>query len=224
MITINTKEELVDILNKYKAYATDYDGTIIDSMHMWNKFASSYVRSKGIEPKNDLDNKIKYLSNLDAAKIIHDDYNMKESVEYIYDDINNFVWDVYPTIDFKKGSSEFLNILSKSNRNYLSSATPKILLELSLDALKINDKYNGIYSSSDLGKSKESGELFLHIIKNEKIGKEDLLVIEDSILAMKKCYELGIDTLIVLDYSNKYNISDIEKYATYFVDLSKLVW
>lgn len=224
MKIIGSKKELIEVLDNHLVYATDYDGTIIDSMPMWNKFASSYVKSKGITPSPDLDNKIKYLSNLDAAKIIHDDYNMKESIEYIYEDINKFVWDVYPTMKFKKGSLEFLKLLASKNKNLLSSATPEVLLKLSANALNILDKYDGIYSSSDLGLSKESGELFKYIIKNEKINKENLLVIEDSILAMKKCYELGIHTLIVADYSNQYDFEEIYKYATYFIDLSTLVW
>lgn len=220
MIEIKSKEELQALLNKYKCYATDYDGTIIDSMQMWNEFARKYVLSKGKELINDIDSKIKYLSNYDAAVIIHNDYNILNNPLEVYEDINKFVEDIYPTIKLKKGSDTFLDMLDKSGKNLLSSATPESLLRLSCEALGIIDKYKYIYSSSDLKKSKESCELFKHIIECEGIDKGELLVIEDSILAMKACYNEGIDTLIVADYSNKDNYTDIVKYATYFVDLS----
>lgn len=223
MIRITNKDELQAVLDKYKCYATDYDGTIIDSMKMWNEFATNYVLSKGITPKKDLDKKIKYVSNYDAAKIIRADYNIGDSDEWVCDDINKFIEDIYPKIPLKKGSDIFLDMLDGSGKNLLSSATPESLLRSSANALGIINKYKYIYSSSDLRKSKESCELFEHIILKEKIKREELLVIEDSTLAMKACYKNGIDTLIVSDFSNLENEAEIEEYATYFVDLSKVL-
>lgn len=222
MIEIKDKKSLDALLKKYKCYATDYDGTIIDSMPMWEAFASAYVKSKGVEPKDDIDKKIKYLSNYDAAKIIFDDYHILSSVDEVYDDINNFVTDVYPKIGFKKGSYEMLLMLDKNGRNLLSSATPEHLLRLSAESLNILSHYKKIYSSSDTKKSKESGDLFRYILDNENISSSELLVIEDSILAMKVCKKMGIDTLIIRDFSNENNMDEIEEYATYYVDLNNI--
>lgn len=223
MKIIKTFNELEEVLKKYKCYATDYDGTIIDSMPMWESFASRYILSKGLKPKDDLDQKIKYLSNYDAAKIIFNDYHVLESIDKIYDDINEFVIELYPTINFKDGSPKLLELLDNNGKNLLSSATPEFMLRLSTDALNITNKYKNIYSSSDLHKSKESGELFSFILEKEKINNKELLVIEDSILAMKACKKMGIDTLMILDYSNKDDFELIAKDGTYFVDLSMLI-
>ena len=38
MKIIGSKKELIEVLDNHLVYATDYDGTIIDSMPMWNKF------------------------------------------------------------------------------------------------------------------------------------------------------------------------------------------
>ena len=221
MKIINKKDELLSILNKYKVYAVDYDGTIIDSMPMWERFASSYVLSKGKTLINEIDKKIKYLSNYDAAKIIHNDYNILNSPEEVLDDINKFVSYEYPNQKIKSYSIEFLNSL-KNGRCLLSSATPSSLLKLSTDALNISDKFDDVYSSSDLKRSKESASLFEYIIEKENIDKSNLLVVEDSILAMKACFKNNIDTLIVYDSSNASDYDEIIRYATYYVDLSKL--
>ncbi len=222
MIIINDKNELINVIKKYKCYATDYDGTIIDSMPIWLNFASRYLEAKGIKLKNDIDSKMKYISNLDAARIIHEDYNLLSSTKEVLDDINKFMEEVYPTIKLKKNSLYFLNLLNSSGKNLLSSATPESLLLSSATSQNILTFYSDIYSSSDLDLSKESGKLFAHILKEEGLNNKDLLVIEDSILAMRACYNMGIDTLIVYDDTNKNNMDLIKQYATYYVNLESL--
>ncbi len=222
MKVISTKEELKEILGKYYCYATDYDGTIIDSMPLWHHFASEYLKSKGIDAEPLLDTKMKYISNLDAARIIYNKYHILNNSTEVCDDINRFMQNKYKTIPLKKGAKEFLELLSRSGRNLLSSATRQSLLMLSLRALGILGYYKDIYSSSDLDKSKESGELFKYIIKEENIKRNNMLVIEDSILAMKICKKMKIDTLIVKDYSNRNYLDDINKYATYYIDIEEV--
>ena len=222
MKVISTWAELKTILSKYRCYATDYDGTIIDSMPTWNHFASNYIKSKGITPKEGLDESIKYKSNLDAARIIYNDYKILSNEYEVCEDINRFMYEVYPTLPLKPNSQAFLELLNESGRNLLASATPESLLIPSCKALGILDYYKEIYSSSDLDKSKESGKLFKYILKEEDIDRSNLLVIEDSILAMKRCKKMKIDTLIVKDYSNKNDMALIEKYAKYFCDIENL--
>lgn len=222
MKVISTWAELKTILSKYHCYATDYDGTIIDSMPTWNHFASNYLKSKGITPKEGLDESIKYKSNMDAARIIHNDYKILSNEYLVCEDINRFMYEVYPTLPLKPNSQAFLELLNECGRNLLSSATPESLLIPSCKALGILDYYKEIYSSSDLDKSKESGKLFKYILKEEDIDRNNLLVIEDSILAMKRCKKMKIDTLIVKDYSNNNDMPLIKKYATYFCDIENI--
>ncbi len=222
MLLINDKTELLNIIKKYKCFATDYDGTIIDSMPMWLSFASRYLADKGIKSNPDLDMKMKYISNLDAARIIHDEYNVHNNAYEVLDDINCFIEKVYPFIPLKNNSLLFLKILKENGKNLLSSATPKSLLISSAKSLDILSYYDDIYSSSDLDLSKESGKLFSYILEKENIKSDELLVIEDSIMAMKACHKLGIPTLIVYDDSNKDNLDLIKQYATYYVNLETL--
>ncbi len=222
MLLINDKTSLENVINKYKCYATDYDGTIIDSMPMWLNFASRYLESKHIKANSDLDMKMKYISNLDAARIIHEEYGVHSSANDVLNDINSFISLVYPSIPLKNNSKYFLKLLKENGKNLLSSATPKQLLESSANSQNILMYYDDIYSSSDLDLSKESGKLFSYILEKENIKPDELLVIEDSIMAMKACHKLGISTLIVYDNSNKDDMDLISKYATYYVNLETL--
>jgi len=223
MKEIKTWDELKKVISKYYCYATDYDGTIIDSMPTWYHFASRYVESKGLTPKPGLDDSIKYKSNIDAARKIYEDYHILQNAAEVCEDINKFMFDVYPTLPLKKNSLELLKLLSISGRNLLSSATPEVLLVPSAKAQQIIGYYKDIYSASDLDRSKESGALFKYILREESICRDQLLVIEDSITAMKICKKMKIDTLIVADYSNKNDMKDIKKYATYYADITNLV-
>lgn len=45
----------------------DFDGTLFDSMYLWDTVAESYVRSRGREPKTTVREEVRALSLFQAA-------------------------------------------------------------------------------------------------------------------------------------------------------------
>ncbi|MCR5112749.1 MAG: HAD family phosphatase [Acholeplasmatales bacterium] len=185
-------------------YILDYDGTLIDSMPIWYGFATKYLEYMGIKAKPGLDDRIKYLSNYDTAKILNYEYNLNMTDREVLDSINKFVLTVYPSIPLKEGALEFLNELKRRNKKiYLLSATPKSLLLMSMKALGIRDYFIDIYSSSDLRLSKETGSAFTYVIDAIKANRTNVLIVEDSTLALVACKKLNYNILMMKDFSNK---------------------
>ena len=52
---------------KLKCVIFDFDGTLFDSMYLWDTVAESYVRSRGKEPKPTVREEVRALSLLQAA-------------------------------------------------------------------------------------------------------------------------------------------------------------
>ena len=64
----------LDYLNKYKLFIVDYDGTILDSMRMWNTMLSEFLKSENIKFDVDIDKLAKEQTNKESVEYIHDNY------------------------------------------------------------------------------------------------------------------------------------------------------
>ena len=63
----------------------DMDGTLLDSMHIWNDVGPKTLRSMGIEPAPDLGPRLMLLTFRDGAALCKEEYHLSESVEEIMD-------------------------------------------------------------------------------------------------------------------------------------------
>ena len=78
---VNATRNLLKEVNKlffnsddYKLFIVDYDGTLLNSLSMWEDIASRYVKSKGIEPELDLDKIVKLQTNDETALYLSKKY------------------------------------------------------------------------------------------------------------------------------------------------------
>ena len=90
----------------------DLDGTLIDSMFIWDTIGEDYLKSFGIEPKENLAEVFKTFTLEQAAEYYHNHYNIKLSVKEIVEGINDMVAEIYRTkVVLKPGISDFLKRL-----------------------------------------------------------------------------------------------------------------
>ena len=64
---------------KLKCVIFDFDGTLFDSMYLWDTVAESYVRSRGKEPKPTVREEVRALSLLQAAEHLKKEYDLAET-------------------------------------------------------------------------------------------------------------------------------------------------
>ena len=73
----------------------DVDGTILDSMEVWNTLASQYVQSLGMVPKKNLDEIVSDMSLEQSATYLKNHYKINKQEEQIISEILNFISDFY---------------------------------------------------------------------------------------------------------------------------------
>ena len=69
----------------------DFDGTLFDSMYLWDTVAESYVRSRGKEPKPTVREEVRALSLLQAAEHLKKEYDLAETPEGIMAGIDGII-------------------------------------------------------------------------------------------------------------------------------------
>lgn len=73
----------------------DVDGTILDSMEVWNTLASQYVQSLGMVPEKNLDEIVSDMSLEQSAIYLKNHYKINKQEERIISEILNFISDFY---------------------------------------------------------------------------------------------------------------------------------
>ena len=73
----------------------DVDGTLLDSMSIWDTVGADYLRSIGFEPKENLNEVFKNMSLDQAARYYQTEYGVTLSVEEITEGVNALLEDFY---------------------------------------------------------------------------------------------------------------------------------
>ena len=105
----------------------DFDGTLFDSMFIWNTAGETYLRSIGIEPDDNLQKVLKPMSLLQSATYIREKYAVELTLEEIMNGINRTVENFYfHTVQPKEGVATFLEQMKKQGvKICLATATDR---------------------------------------------------------------------------------------------------
>lgn len=204
-----------------KAAIFDMDGTILDSMPMWERLASSYVRSFGIEPDEDLDIRIKTMTIYAAAEYIKTTYNLPRSNKEIMEDVNLLVKSEYEnTLLLKPDTFDFLTGLkAEGYKIALATATEYELAAMAIKRNGLWEIFDELVTCTMAGNSKDYPDVYLMACDNLGVKKEDAMIYEDTYFAINTAKKAGFTVTAVFDRAERKNWCDICKSADYIIEL-----
>lgn len=96
----------------------DVDGTLLDSMEIWDTIGSDYLISLRIKPREDLAKTLNSMSLQEAAIYYRTEYGVSLTVDEIADGVNKMVEDKYRyEVQCKDGVGIFLKVKRKRRKN-----------------------------------------------------------------------------------------------------------
>ena len=130
---------------KPQAVIFDMDGTLIDSMPLWEDCGRAFLSARGITARDDLGETLKSLSMEQTANYLRDAYGISETTSEIIEMINGMVTDAYQrTIPLKRDIAAFLERLRQADvRMCVATATDRPLVEAALGRLDLLPFLNG---------------------------------------------------------------------------------
>lgn len=179
----------------------DIDGTLLDSMPVWETLGEDYLLSQGIKPHEDLKEKFKDMSLYDAACYYKTEYGLKGDADTIMAGINGMLARFYKNEALPKaGAPEFLSSLEiRGVKMCIATATDSTLVKAALERNGMLHFFSGIFTCTGIGHGKDEPDIFNAALNSLRTSKSRTWVFEDALYAINTAKTAGFNVVGVYD-------------------------
>lgn len=196
----------------------DLDGTLLDSMFIWDTIGEEYLRSLGKEPHEDLKETFMTLTLEEAAVYYREHYGVTLSVKEIVDGVNAMVEQTYRTkVTLKPGIAEYLAWLKENGvRMCVATVTDRYLVEETLERLGVRHYFSEIFTCAEVGFGKDKPIIYQKAMGHLETEKRDTYVFEDMLFALNTAKTDGFPTVGVYDRHEAHQ-DELKGLADYYI-------
>ena len=197
----------------------DFDGTLFDSMSVWDTVAADYLSSIGMEAEANLSEKLVAMSLLQAACYIKREYRINASEEEIVAGFNRMAARAYrSSIMPKPGVPAFLEeMAARGIKMSIATAADKKLVAAALERCGLSSFFCGIATCDAAGVGKGEPFVFRAALKLLKSSRTRSLVFEDSLHALETASADGFITVAVAEKSEP-RLAEVKALADFFLE------
>lgn len=177
----------------------DVDGTILDSMEVWNTLTSQYVQSLGMVPEKNLDEIVSDMSLEQSATYLKNHYKINKQEERIISEVLNFISDFYEyEVNLMPGFKEFIS--HYDSINVIGTSCDEELVKIALNRLAVLNYFEDIITCSKVNKSKNDPDFYLACAQVLKQRPEDIVVFEDADYCIDVARKVGFKVIKIKDW------------------------
>jgi HAD superfamily hydrolase (TIGR01509 family) len=189
-----------------KGVIFDLDGTLIDSMHLWDSFWMRWMEKLGFPRDESLYSVLVDMTFTQSAHFFIEHLQLDMTPEAVIDDwVSMITAEQLHGVQLKPGAAEFLDLLDAAGIPYgvLTACLPPAG-RIILAEKKLSDRCRFIFFTDELGWSKTSPEPFLHCADALGIPPQDCLVFEDSLFSLQGASLAGMALVAVFDQHQRH--------------------
>lgn len=189
------------MLNKIKAVIFDLDGTLIDSMGLWKEIDIEFLAARGIEYKDDLQEKIEGMSFTETAVFCKEYYHLSESVEELKEIWIRMAKDKYRyEVLAKPGALEFLHILKQRGvKMGIATSNSEELIDAVNEAYHFDEYMSCIVTACSVNKGKPEPDVYLEAARQLGVAPQECLVFEDIVKGIEAGKRAGMKVCAIED-------------------------
>ena len=181
----------------------DFDGTLFNSMYLWDTVAESYVRSRGKEPSPTVREEVRTLSLRQSAEHLKREYDLPETPEEIMKGIDGIIEHFYlDEVQPKPGAIPFLQALRARGVSVcIATATDRYLIEAALRRCGMAGLIDAVFTCSEVGHGKDEPVIFRRAMEHFGASRGNTVVFEDAAHAVETAKDDGFTVAAVFDAS-----------------------
>lgn len=211
---------------EFKGAIFDLDGTLIDSMGVWEKIDKEFLEKRNISMPSDYIEKVNSMSFKEVAKYTIKRFNLNEGEEDIINEWNEMaIYEYSNNIKLKPNVKEYLEKLKNNNiKIALATSSPRIFYEPVLKNNKIFDYFDVLISLEDVKRDKNYPDIYLMAAKKLKLSPKDCVGFEDILIAINTMKKANFKAIGVYDKYANYEMEKIKKASDKFIyDFKELI-
>lgn len=203
----------------FKGAIFDLDGTLIDSMGVWEKIDKEFLKKRNIDMPCDYIEKISSMSFEKVAQYTIDRFNLKEGEEELIKEWNEMaIYEYSNNISLKQNVREYLKKLKDNNiRIALSTSSPRILYESVLKNNCIYEYFDVLVSLEDVKRDKNYPDIYLLAAEKLNLNPQDCVGFEDILIGINTLKKAEFKTVGVYDKYADSEIDDIKEISDKFI-------
>lgn len=208
------------MIENYEAVLFDLDGTLVDSMWLWNAIDIEYLAGFGLEVPDDLGSSIDGMGFSETAAYFKERFDIPDSIEKIKETWNNMAYEFYCTrVPLKPGVRDFLEYLK--NRGIKTAIGTSNSIELTqnvLEALDISHYFDTVVTACMVNTGKPKPDIYLKAAEILGVSPSKCIVFEDILQGIMAGKNAGMTTVAVDDNYSRDSAAMKAELADYFID------
>ena len=202
-----------------KAHIFDLDGTLLDSMGVWDGLNTAFFNKRGIEMPADYPFAVLRISLFESAEYTKKRFALPETPEALMREWNDTVAYAYGhTIQMKPFAKEYLHILyERGAKLAVATSLPAELYNRALEANGIRGLFTVISDADEAGYGKTRPDIFLLAAKKLGVPPGDCVVYEDILAAILSAKQAGMNVCGVYDKTSAADWEQIKKTADHTI-------
>ena len=190
---------------KIKCAIFDFDGTLFDSMFIWDRVGEVYLGSIGKEAKPSMREDVRALSLYQSSCYFKEEYDIDLSVEAIMAGINKTVENFYINeVQPKAGVVTFINQLKQQGiATCIATASEHYQIEAALQRCHMEHLFDAIFTCTEVGHGKDEPVIFRRAMEFFDADRNNTIIFEDALHAVETAKKDDFKVVAVFDNSEK---------------------
>lgn len=179
----------------------DLDGTIIDSLYIWEQLAYEYIKGLGYKVDRDISREIETMNLEEASRYLREKFSLNKTEEEIRDELKDLIKKYYEEkFQAKEGLIDFVKKSYRAGYNLVVGTTiEEDLAGIILKRLGIDRYFKRIFTEENLKLSKRDSLYYEKILEFMDFKPEDSILFEDSLYALESAKKVGLKLVLIRD-------------------------
>lgn len=226
MLQDKIQDSIRNRIHNKKAFLFDLDGTLVDSMWIWESIDVEYLDRFGLELPEDLHSCIEGMSFSETARYFKERFSIPDTLEKMKSDWNRMAWEKYTQeVPLKSGIREFLRYhRARGVKMAVATSNSRELAEAVIAVHGLTDTFDVIVTGCDVAHGKPFPDVYLEAAVRLGVDPSECMVFEDVVAGIQAGRSAGMEVAAVEDAYSLYQERQKKELADlYIADYQELL-